>query len=148
MYNYVNLHKHNLLTKHAIETNAARLTVHGLPPAWPTLPLSLSLSSSLSLSIAHTANSWPHFLGLCTILLQLFFIAFHMHWGAAWRVFVVTPNPPCHCFFFFSFSPFWTIELRSFCMHAFGNSVAVSLTLQRCKKEKRREGEGGWVRVG
>lgn len=54
MYNYVNLHKHNLLTKHAIETNAARLTVHGLPPAWPTLPLSLSLSSSLSLSLLHT----------------------------------------------------------------------------------------------
>lgn len=44
MYNYVNLHKHNLLTKHAIETNAARLTLHGLPPAWPTLPYSLSLS--------------------------------------------------------------------------------------------------------
>lgn len=55
MYNYVNLHKHNLLTKHAIETNAARLTLHGLPPAWPTLPYSLSPSLlPLFLSLWHT----------------------------------------------------------------------------------------------
>lgn len=58
MYNYVNLHKHNLLTKHAIETNAARLTVHGLPPGAlshsPLFYLPLSLSLPLFLSLLHT----------------------------------------------------------------------------------------------
>lgn len=54
MYNYVNLHKHNLLTKHAIETNAARLTVHGALACSLSHSHSLFPALSLTLPLLHT----------------------------------------------------------------------------------------------
>jgi len=79
-----------------------------------------------------------------TFFLNIFFC---VHRGAAWRAFFATavssiphdhpvlPRSPLAPIFLIYCQLY--IELRSFCMHAFGNSVAVLLTLRN-----------GWGTVG